>query len=109
MILASLAIVSIVRLGQRWGWRGRLLVAVFVTCALTAGLVAHAQSPPYLILRGPRTTHPPGHRAHSHVPAQREIGLSRPGYAYGWFGTQPRRQASIHHGVRNNSTTWIVD
>lgn len=83
--------------GSRW-------LPMIATICLTVS-VASAAPPAYLVLKGPIAPLPPPQAGTSSQPG-REIPTGSPGYAYGWFGVQPRQHWSRHFGYYRNYTQW---
>jgi|GEM_PF-2658798 len=76
----------------------RFAVATVVLFALgTRPNSARGQTAPYLVIRAPQ---PVVDRGPSVAARPRGIPVYKQAYAYGWFGAEPRRQVSTHHGYR---------
>lgn len=87
-------------------WRIFFLGCLAVLGTGASSATGRADSPaPYLILAPNGVTRMEGH-SHHPPPRPAVVPVTRPPYAYGWFGVQPRAHAVRHFGIRQNYIQW---
>jgi len=74
-----------------------------ILLVLAVSVTASAGPPAYLTLQRAES---PGRHFHRGQPDAALYDARTSGYAYGWFGVAPRRDASRHFGYYRTYTQW---